>query len=100
MVCAQREKTLCLLDLQHKVILQDAIIFGISERHITTRPGRSNSKDVFYSYLKIEKVPEKSCHMSTLEEYLNLTEPRRHVNVHYYSLSFIFGVLYLIRDTT
>ena len=40
LVCAQREQTLCLLDLNNKVMVQDAIKFIISDRHKTARPGK------------------------------------------------------------
>ena len=41
LVCAQGEQTMCLLDLNKKVMVQDAIKFIISERHKTARPGKA-----------------------------------------------------------
>jgi hypothetical protein len=75
LVCAQREQTLCLLDLNHKVFLPNAIKFVISDRHKTSRQGKM--LEVYFPSLP-SKV--NLCPKSTLEEYLSRTEPLRNLN--------------------
>ena len=84
LVCAQREQTLCLLDLNNKVMMQDAIKFVISEHHKTARPGKT--LEVFFPTFPANI---NLCPMSTLQEYLNRTEPLRHINGQYSSKVFI-----------
>lgn len=84
LVCAQREQTLCLLDLSNKMALQNALKFTITDRHKTARPGKT--LEVY-----IPSLPSNVnlCPVSTLQEYLNRTEPLRHIKGHYSSKVFI-----------
>ena len=84
LVCAQREQTLCLLDLNKKVIVQDAIKFIIPERHKTARPGKT--LEIFFP---IFPGNVNLCPVSTLQEYVKRTESLRHVNGQYSSKVFI-----------
>ena len=65
LVCAQREQTLCLLDLNNEVMVQDAIKFNISE-HKTARPGKT-LEIVFPTFPGNVNL----CPVSTLQEYLS-----------------------------
>ena len=78
------KRTNCLLDLNNKVIMQDAVKFVISERHKTSKPGKT--PEVFFPTLPGNV---KLCPMSTLQEYLNRTERLRHCNGQYSSKVFI-----------
>lgn len=72
LVCAQREQTLCLLDLNCKTDLQEATKFVISECHKTSKPGKT--LEVFIPILpgNVDLCPK-----STLDEYLHRTEHLR-----------------------
>ena len=78
LVCAQREQTLCLLDLNNKVIVQDAITFILSDRHKTARPCKT-LKIFFPTFPGNVNL----CPVSTLQEYVKRTESLRHLNGQY-----------------
>lgn len=84
LVCAQREQTLCLLDLNYTVDLPEAIKFVISECHKTSRPGKT--LEVF-----LPTLPDNVnlCPKSTADEYLKHTEPLREMNGGYTSKVFV-----------
>ena len=77
LVCAQREQTLCLLDLNNKVMVQDAVKFITSERHKTARPGKT--LEIFFPTFPGNV---SLCLVSTLQEYVKRTESLRLVNSH------------------
>ena len=73
-----RGNKLCLLDLNNKVMVQDAITFIISDRHKTARPGKT-LKIFFPTFPGNVNL----CPVSTLQEYVKRTESLRHLNGQY-----------------